>query len=90
MLKKKYRQMLQERDARRPRADVDARRPASPATAAWDVTDKPAVSSGPADAAAEVTSMLARAASTKSREHGGRRGLRYSCAVFPPTQRWLC
>lgn len=57
--------MLQERDARRPRADVDAQRPASPArspaTAAWDVTDKPAVSGGPADAAAEVTSMSARA-----------------------------
>lgn len=63
MLKKKYRQMLQERDARHPRDDVDAQRPASPArspaTAAWDVTDKPA--GRPADAAAEVTSMLARA-----------------------------
>lgn len=39
MLKKKYRQMLQERDARPPRADGDAQGRPSPGTAPWEVTD---------------------------------------------------
>lgn len=42
VLKKKYRQMLQERDGSHPRADVDAQRRPSPP---WDVADAPAVSS---------------------------------------------
>lgn len=53
VLKKKYRQVLQERDGRPPRADVDGHRPArSPAGALWDA---PAASSGRPDA--EVTSL---------------------------------
>lgn len=62
VLKKKYRQMLQERVGRHPRADVDGQRHASPArspaTAPWDATHTQAVSRR-SHAAAEVTFMLA-------------------------------
>lgn len=55
MLKKKYRQMLQERDGRHPRADVDAQRRPSTGTAPWDAMDAPAVSSGLSDSQVNFT-----------------------------------
>ncbi|XP_029689789.1 uncharacterized protein isoform X1 [Takifugu rubripes] len=61
VLKKKYRQMLQERVGRHPRADVDGQRHASPArspaTAPWDATHTQAVSRRP-HAAAEALQQV--------------------------------
>lgn len=56
--------MLQERDARHPRADVGAQRRPSPGTAAWDVADAPAVSSGRSDAQVNCTSGQVDSATT--------------------------
>lgn len=56
--------MLQERDARHPRADVDTQGRPSPGTAAWDVTDAPAVSSGRFDTQVNFTSGEVDSATT--------------------------
>ncbi|CAF88522.1 unnamed protein product, partial [Tetraodon nigroviridis] len=49
VLKKKYRQLLQEREARHSRADVDAQGRPSSGTAPWDGTGGTPVSSGRSD-----------------------------------------
>lgn len=67
VLKKRYRQMLHERDAKHPAADVDGRRHSSPArapaAARWDASTSPPrqkerqdepMSCGEPDSAAEV------------------------------------
>lgn len=58
MLKKKYRQMLQEREAGHPEADVDAQRRG---TAPWDA---PAVSGGRSDTQVNCTSGREDSAAT--------------------------
>lgn len=97
VLKKKYRQMLQERVAGHPRGDEDGQRhpsPArSPATAAWDATHTQAVSRR-SHAAAEVTYVSAggRSVTTlKSPEVSeGTSNATATVLSSLPTQRCLC
>lgn len=56
MLKRKYRQLLQEREARHPRADADTQGRPSRGAAPWDGTEGAPVSSGRSDAQVNLIS----------------------------------